>query len=281
MQKTDTINIETTINSGQVFLWNKVQEQWSGVDGQNVLILRQSPFSLKSSGSIDNFLRKDDDLNKILKNISIDKIVGEAVKQSPGLRLIRQDPFQCYISFICSSNSSIRNIRFMLENLCRKFGTKKEFNGHELHTFPKVETLANATMKELLDCKLGFRAKYVKKAAEAVNSNKIDFKDLRKADYQTTIRSLKEILGIGNKVADCIALFSLDKMEAFPIDRWTQRILLKYYKKNFSNITEKPVTEKKYEKLHDEIVKYFGPYAGYSQQFLFKMERDLNKKSWL
>ncbi len=281
MQKTDAINIEITINSGQVFLWNKIEEQWLGVNGQDVLILRQSPFSLKSSGSIDNFLRKDDDLNKILKNISIDKTVGEAVKQSPGLRLIRQDPFQCYISFICSSNSSIQNIKFMLENLCRKFGTKKEFEVHELHTFPKVETLANATMKELLDCKLGFRAKYVKKAAEAVNSNKINFKDLQKADYQTTIRSLKEILGIGNKVADCIALFSLDKMEAFPIDRWTQRILLKYYKKKFSNITEKPVTEKKYEKLHDEIVEYFGPYAGYSQQFLFKMERDLNKKSWL
>ncbi|MFI5416406.1 MAG: DNA repair protein, partial [Nitrososphaerales archaeon] len=95
------------------------------------------------------------------------------------------------------------------------------------------------------------------------------------------IDSLKNILGIGNKVADCIALFSLDKMEAFPIDRWTQRILLKYYKKFFDNVTEKPVTEKKYEKLHEEIVEYFGPYAGYAQQFLFKMERDLNEKKWL
>ncbi|MHB8545584.1 MAG: DNA-3-methyladenine glycosylase 2 [Nitrosotalea sp.] len=282
MQKINTINIETTINSGQVFLWNKIEDQWIGVDGQDLFILKQFPFSVRSSsGNTDNFLRSGDSLKKILVDISRDKIVGNAVKKSPGLRLIRQDPFQCYISFICSSNSSIQNIKSMLENLCIKFGTKQEFEGHGLHTFPKVETLANASMKDLIDCRLGFRAKYVKEAAQAVNLGKIDFTWLKKTDYHTTIESLKKILGIGNKVADCIALFSLDKMEAFPIDRWTQRILLKYYKKFFNNVTEKPVTEKKYEKLHEEIVEYFGPYAGYSQQFLFKMERDLNKKSWL
>jgi N-glycosylase/DNA lyase len=283
MQKTFTaINIETTINSGQVFLWNKIKDQWIGIDGQDLLILNQSPFSVKSSsGNIDNFFRSDDNLKKILLDISRDKIVAGAVKQSPGLRLIRQDPFQCYISFICSSNSSIQNIKSMLENLCKKFGTRKRFERYELATFPKAETLANASMGDLIECKLGFRAKYVKEAAQAVESGKIDFALLKKADYHTTLESLKKIRGIGNKVADCIALFSLDKMEAFPIDRWTQRILLKYYKKFFYNVTEKPVTEKKYEKLHGEILEYFGPYAGYSQQFLFKMERDLNKKNWL
>ena len=283
MQKTFTaINIETTINSGQVFLWNKIKDQWIGIDGQDLLILNQSPFSARSSSNnIDNFLRSDDNLKKILSDISRDKIVAGAVKQSPGLRLIRQDPFQCYISFICSSNSSIQNIKSMLENLCKKFGTRQEFGGHEFTTFPKAETLANASMKDLIDCRLGFRAKYVKEASQAVDSGKIDFAWLKKTDYHTALESLKKILGIGNKVADCIALFSLDKMEAFPIDRWTQRILLKYYKKFFDNVTEKPVTEKKYEKLHGEIVEYFGPYAGYSQQFLFKMERDLNKKIWL
>ncbi len=282
MQKIDTINIETTINSGQVFLWNKIEDQWIGVDGQDLLILKQSPFSIRSSlGNIGNFLRSDDNLKKILADVSRDKIVEKAVKYSPGLRLVRQDPFQCYISFICSSNSTIQNIKSMLENLCKKFGTKQKFGGHVFSTFPKAETLADASMKDLIDCKLGFRAKYVKAAAQAVNFGEIDFEELRKTDYYTAKESLKKILGIGNKVADCIALFSLDKMEAFPIDTWTQRILLKYYKKNFDNITEKPVTEKKYEKLHEEIVEYFGPYAGYSQQFLFKMERDLNKKNWL
>lgn len=282
MRKISTVNIETTINSGQVFLWNKIENRWIGVDGQDIIILNQSPFSTRSSSNnINNFFREDDDLKKILSNINKDKIVARAVKQSPGLRLMRQDPFQCYISFICSSNSSIQNIKSMLENLCKKFGTRQEFNGYELPTFPKAEILAKASMKDLIECRLGFRAKYVKEASQAVDSGKIDFAQLKKTDYQTAIDSLKNILGIGNKVADCIALFSLDKMEAFPIDRWTQRILLKYYKKFFDNVTEKPVTEKKYEKLHEEIVEYFGPYAGYAQQFLFKMERDLNEKKWL
>ncbi|SMH72349.1 DNA-3-methyladenine glycosylase family protein [Candidatus Nitrosotalea okcheonensis] len=282
MQKIDAIDIEDTINSGQVFLWNKIGEQWVGVDGQDILVLKQSPSSARSSsGETDNFLRTDDDLDTILSSISKDRIVKSAVKQSPGLRLVRQDPFQCYISFICSSNSSIQNIKLMLENLCKKFGAKQEFEGHTLHTFPKADILAGATMKDLIGCKLGFRAKYVKAAAQAVNSGKIDFEWLKKTDYHTALESLKKILGIGNKVADCIALFSLDKMEAFPIDRWTQRILLKYYKKFFDDMTEKPVTGKRYEKIHEEIVKHFGPYAGYSQQFLFKMERDLNKKNWL
>ena len=282
MQKTYSINIETTINSGQVFLWNKIKDQWIGIDGQDILIMSQSPFNARSSSNnIDNFLRSDDNLEKILSNISKDKIVGKAIKQSSGLRVIRQDPFQCYVSFICSTNSSIQNIKSMLENLCKKFGTRQEFNGYELHTFPKAEILAKASIKDLADCKLGFRAKYVKEASQAVDSGKIDFEWLKKTDYQTAVESLKKIRGIGNKVADCIALFSLDKMEAFPIDRWTQRILLKYYKKFFYDVTEKPVTEKKYKKLHEEIVEYFGPYSGYAQQFLFKMERDVNEKKWL
>jgi N-glycosylase/DNA lyase len=283
MQKTPTtINIETTINSGQVFLWNKFGDKWVGIDGQDLLVLNQSPFMARSSSdSIDNFFREDDNLKKILSNISKDSIVEIAVKQSPGLRLIRQDPFQCYISFICSSNSSIQNIKSMLENLCRRFGIRQEFEGYELYTFPKAEVLAKASIKDLIDCKLGFRAKYIKEASQAVNSGKIDFGWLKKTDYFTASETLKKILGIGNKVADCISLFSLDKMESFPIDTWTQRILLKYYKKFFDNIKEKPVTGKKYEKLHEEIVEYFGPYAGYSQQFLFKMERDLNKRKWL
>ena len=263
MQKISEISIDSTINSGQVFLWNKIGDEWVGVDGKNTLILRQFPFNTKSSSTnIGNFFREDDNLEKILSSISRDKIVAKAVKKFPGLRLIRQDPFQCYISFICSSNSSIRNIKLMLENLCKKFGNKTEFNGREIFSFPKPETLANATMKNLLDCGLGFRAKYVKIAAKAVNSGKIDFSQLKKTDYKSALNTLKEIHGIGNKIADCISLFSLDKMEAFPIDRWSQRILLKYYGKIFDNITEKPLTEKKYQELHEKIVEYFGPHAG-------------------
>ncbi len=282
MQKISTINLDFTINSGQVFLWDKIGDEWIGVNGQDLLIVVQKPFRfISSSRKTRNFFREDDDVEKILFNISRDELVRRIVKRFRGLRLMRQDPFQCYISFICSSNSSIRNIKLMLQNLCKKFGSKIEFNKQNFFTFPEVKTLANASMKELLSCGLGFRAKYVRDAAKAVDSGRIDFHLLRRVDYKSALENLKTVYGIGNKVADCILLFSLDKLESFPIDRWTQRILLKYYSKVFHDITEKSLTEKKYNNLHEKILEYFGPNAGYAQQFLFKMERDINKKSWL
>lgn len=277
-----TINLEHTINSGQVFLWNKIGEEWIGVNGQEILVAQQDPLEIRSSsGKDDYFFRKEYDLKKILSSIRRDKIVNSAVTHFPGLRLVRQDTFQCYISFICSSNASIRNIKLMLTNLCKKFGEKIEFGKHECFTFPTPKKLADASIKQLLDCRLGFRAKYVRDAAKKVHSGELDLESLKKMDYQTSLEKLRMIYGIGNKIADCILLFSLDKLEAFPIDRWSQRILLKYYSKIFNDINEKPLTEKKYEELHKEIVNYFGPYAGYAQQFLFKMERDLNEKNWL
>jgi len=282
MQEFSRINIDSTINSGQVFLWDKIDGVWYGVNGSEILRVEQSPFEVTSSQKkTSNFFRQDDDIKKILNEISKDSLVRSAVKHFPGLRLLRQDPFQCYISFICSSNSSIQNIKQMLKRLCQKFGKKADFDGREFFTFPDVDKIAKANLKDLLSCGLGFRAKYVKKAAITVNSGEIEFDFLKKTDYNSAKQELKKIYGIGNKVADCILLFSLEKLEAFPIDRWTQRILQKYYSKKFSGLIEKSLTEKNYGCIHEKITGHFGSYAGYSQQFLFKMERDLNKKNWL
>jgi N-glycosylase/DNA lyase len=282
MQEFTEINLDFTINSGQVFLWDKIGGTWYGVNGTEILRVKQNPFEIVSSQKkSSDFFRLDDNIEKILNDISKDSVVRSAVKHFPGLRLLRQDPFQCYVSFICSSNSSIQNIKQMLKRLCYRFGKKMDFDGHEFFNFPNVEKLAKANLKDLLSCGLGFRAKYVKKAAMAVYSGGIEFNFLKKTDYESAKQHLKDIYGIGNKVADCILLFSLEKLEAFPIDRWTQRILRKYYSKKFFGLIEKSLTEKNYEAVHEKIVEYFGPYAGYSQQFLFKMERDLNERNWL
>jgi N-glycosylase/DNA lyase len=282
MQKTNSINLDLTINSGQVFLWDRIGNTWFGIDGEDLLVIKEEPFRIISSyENINKFFREDDNLDKILSEISKDYLVRKAVKQFNGLRLIRQNPFQCYISFICSSNSSIRNIKYMLKKLCRKFGSKLEFDKQQFFSFPASEKLANASNRDLLSCGLGFRAKYVKQAAKMVSKGKIDFDSLKKENYKLALEMLKTVPGIGNKVADCILLFSLDKLESFPVDRWTQRILEKYYSKIFHDMEGKSLTEKKYSALHEKIVEYFGSYAGYSQQFLFKMERDLNKKNWL
>lgn len=273
------INIDQTINSGQVFLWEKHDNTWYGVDGQNIFVINQTKISSLKKDEYD-FFRNGDDLKKIFKEISKDKIISDAVKKFSGLRLLRQDPFQCYISFIVSSNSSIQNIRSSLYQICEKFGKKTTFQGTKFHLFPEPKKLAKASNSELLSCGLGYRTKFVKEAATAIIENKIDFDFLKKTDYQSAKETLLEVFGIGNKVADCILLFSLDKLESFPLDRWILRSLQNYYPEKFS-FGGKTLTHKKYQTLHDELVNYFGKYAGYSQQFLFKMIRDENQKKWL
>ena len=272
------INIDDTINSGQVFLWKKIDSKWYGVNGKKILILKEK-LDVKSK-DIHNFFRFDDDFQGIKKQLSKDKIMKKAINNFPGMRILRQDPFQCYISFIVSSNSNIPNIQTRLQKLSQKFGKKRIVEKNEFFLFPEPEKLANASINEIAKCGLGYRTKYVKKAAIAVNKGMIDFPSLKKQDYQEARDSLCQVFGIGKKVADCILLFSLDKLEAVPLDRWVLRILQKYYSKEFQ-ISTKTITEKTYDELHNKIVDHFGEYAGYGQQFLFKNERDSFAKKWL
>ena len=275
------VNVHDTINSGQIFVWENYKDAWFVINGQNVIVIRQNPSKvLKLSNEAKNFFRNDDDFKDIVRSISRDKIVKKAVKRYPGLRITRQEPFQCYISFIISANSNIPNIRMRLQKLCRKFGAKTYVEKREFFVFPTPQILAKATMSDLLECGLGYRAKYVKSASHAVVSEEIDFDYLKKTKYQIAKESLLKIPGIGGKVADCILLFSLDKLEAFPLDTWMTKIMQKYYSNEFS-LGKKTVTKKRYERIHQEVIDYFGNFAGYSQQFLFKMERDLNEKKWL
>ena len=275
------VNVRDTINSGQTFLWENYKNVWFVINGQNVIVIKQNPSEvLRLSDETKKFFRNDDDFKEIVRSISRDKIVKNAVKHYPGLRITRQEPFQCYISFIVSANSHIPNIRLRLQKLCRKFGAKTNVEKREFFVFPTPQILAKATMSNLLECGLGYRAKYVKSASHAVVSEEIDFDYLKKTKYQIAKESLLKIPGIGGKVADCILLFSLEKLEAFPLDTWMTKIMQKYYSNEFS-LGKKTVTKKKYERIHQEVIDYFGNFAGYSQQFLFKMERDLNEKKWL
>lgn len=281
LQQQYLVNVDFSINSGQVFLWEKNEDAWYGINGADVLAVNENPFQLNSySQKSCDFFREKDDFEEIIRNITKDKVVGKAVEEFPGLRLLRQDPFQCYISFIVSSNSNIQRIKQILYRLCKKFGKKIIFQEKEFYLFPEPENLANASKNDLLNCGLGYRARAVKEAALNVSNRQIDFDFLKRTNYQNAKDILLQVYGIGNKVADCVLLFSLEKLEAFPLDRWVLRILEKYYTKKFQ-LEGKSLTEKKYEQIHKQIVNYFGPYAGYSQQFLFKMERELNQKRWL
>ena len=274
------INLENTINSGQVFLWTKQKEFWYGINGQDILKINNLGKITSYSNKKYDFFRNIDNMEEIIKSISKDKTTKIAVKKYLGLRLVRQDPFQCFISFIVSSNSNIQKIKSSLEKISIKFGKKIQFDNKEFYMFPEPKKIANATIQEIQNCGVGYRAKFIIDAAKMVESRQIDFDQLKKSNYQDAKETILTVPGIGNKVADCILLFSLDKLEAFPLDRWMIRILKKYYLEKFE-LETKSITEKQYNTLHEKIVKYFGPYAGYAQQFLFKMERENYQKKWL
>lgn len=280
MRNQFSIDIDNSINSGQVFLWKKDGSDWYGINGQDILKINKNAVIKSIQNSKTDFFRKNDNMQEIIKSISKDKTVKEAIKQYEGLRIFKQDPFQCMISFIISSNSNIQKIKNSLEKITKKFGVKVEIQNKEFFLFPKPEKLANASIEEIKKCGVGYRAPFIKQSAEMVFSKKIDFKYLEKLDYKEAKKNICLIPGVGNKVADCILLFSLNKLEAFPLDTWMIKILEKYYSNEFK-IETKTITQKQYEILHEKIVNYFGPYCGYAQQFLFKMERESHNKKWL
>ena len=280
MKNKFSIDIDNSINSGQVFLWEKDGINWYGINGQDILKINENG-AIKSILNLKiNFFRKNDNIQEIIRSISKDKTVKKAVKEYEGLRIFKQDPFQCMISFIISSNSNIQKIKNSLEKITKKFGTKVTIQNKEFFLFPKPEKLANASIKEIKTCGVGYRAPFIKQASKMIILKKINFEYLEKCNYEEAKKNICLIPGIGNKVADCILLFSLNKLEAFPLDTWMIKILEKYYSNQF-NIETKTITEKQYQILHEKIVNYFGPYCGYAQQFLFKMERENYNKKWL
>ncbi|MDB4856965.1 DNA repair protein [Nitrosopumilus sp.] len=280
MKNKFSIDIDNSINSGQVFLWEKQGADWYGIDGQDILKINKNGVIKSIRNLKTDFFRKNDNIEEIIKSISKDKTVKEAVKEYEGLRLFRQDPFQCLISFIISSNSNIQKIKNSLEKITKKFGKKVKIQNKEFFLFPEPEKMAKATIDEIKSCGVGYRAPFIKEAAKMVILKKIDFEYLKKCDYHEAKKNICLVPGIGNKVADCIMLFSLNKLESFPLDTWMIKILEKYYSKEFK-IETKTITQKQYELLHEKIVNYFGPYCGYAQQYLFKMEREKNDKKWL
>jgi len=280
MKNKFSIDIDNSINSGQVFLWEKQGSDWYGINGQDILKINKNG-AIKSIRNLKiDFFRKNDNMQEIIKSISKDKTVRKAVKEYQGLILFRQDPFQCVISFIISSNSNIQKIKNSLEKITKKFGKKVKIQNKEFFLFPEPEKIAKATIDEIKSCGVGYRAPFIKEAAKMIVLKKIDFEYLKKCDYYEAKKNICLIPGVGNKVADCIMLFSLNKLESFPLDTWMIKILEKYYSKEFK-IETKTITQKQYELLHEKIVKHFGPYCGYAQQFLFKMERENYNKKWL
>jgi N-glycosylase/DNA lyase len=208
-----------------------------------------------------------------------------ALHRFPGLRIARQDPWECLISYICATYKNIPAIKSMISELSRRFGQKILFEGKSHFSFPTPDSLANATVNDLSSCGLGFRARAVREAAKHVRTGKVDFDSLKKASCKTAKFELLCLPGVGNKVADCTLLFSLEKLSAFPVDIWMKRVIKDHYSQNFDALFAKSLTEgnslstKAYERISEFAQGYFGKFAGYAQQYLFHYYRSLRNKA--
>jgi N-glycosylase/DNA lyase len=285
-------NPEISINSGQMFLWKKSKNSWYGTYGNHILkfTITDNEVEFCSTPRFDNWerfiFRLDDNIQDIFTNFSDDAILVKLLKKYRGLRLIRQDPYQCMISFACSSNTNISMIRMMLKKLSMKFGIKKEIDNQIFFTFPTMRNLYKASINELCSCSVGYRAKAIKSIAEKIVTGVLTIDELYRSKYNEARKILTSIYGIGNKVADCILLFSLEKTEAFPIDVWMCRAIFMYYKRLIDNrnVTfmnaNKKLSDNQYSILSDIMRDHFGKYGGYAQQYLFYHIRNVEMKKW-
>jgi N-glycosylase/DNA lyase len=224
--------------------------------------------------------RLDDEINLIKAELSRDEFVRGLVMKYPGLRLIRQEPHQCMFSFVCASNTNIPMIRRMLYNLTRRFGSPLKVDGIEFFTFPSAADINRATIDELRACGLGYRARAVKAVAESIASGVLDFHTLKRESYEQAKHELLKVYGIGNKIADCVLLFSLEKLNAFPIDVWITRALADQYKWLHNEDFNNKITERQYERLSSSTRAHFGRYAGYAQQYIYYHMRQQAGKKW-
>lgn len=259
-------HLEYTLFCGQLFRVSRVGD-WRYVTARDrIFKIRQSSSRyLEFQGISEEFLihyfALDEPYSTILREINKDPHIDKAIEKYRGLRIIRQDPWECLISFLCSSAANIPKIKLNLEYLSKTFGKRICLNGVEGHTFPNPGDLNN--YDEILKAKTGFRAKYIRIANDLADEKFL--LSLGKLPYAEAKSALKNIPGIGDKIADCILLFSFGFTGAFPIDTWIKKILQRLY------FQSKAVPNKQ---LKDFGLKYFGKYAGYAQQFLYMHARE-------
>jgi N-glycosylase/DNA lyase len=268
-------NLDATLASGQCFRWKREPwkgGEWIGVIGDKAVTVRQLGDELEYKGCGDELMRNyfglDDPIAEILESIGKDSLMSDAIAKYRGLRVLNQDPWETMISFMLSVNNSIPNIERTIERLCKAYGRELP-NGH--FSFPKPQLIEQATEAELRGLKMGFRAKYVKAAAEKILTHEKSLEALRGLPYDDAKARLMGFDGIADKVADCILLYGLGFDDAFPIDTWVEKAMIEDYGRKIKRTSR--AKEPTYREMQSFSREYFGPYAGWAQLYLYHWKR--------
>jgi N-glycosylase/DNA lyase len=273
------LNLNFTLGCGQTFRWKVDNEGWwSAPYADKVIRIREFeggflwqtiPGEPDFSIVLDCF-RLDEDILAIYDHLSrCDDYVAMLVEKYRGLRIIRQKPEDTLFSFICSAANSVCRISTGIEELSRRYGRFiVEVGGVKYYSFPGIDSLANADLGEIsrIPC-LYWRGGFVGNVARSIMSRNAGwFELLRSMDYLQAKAELMALKGVGEKVADCVCLFSLDKNEAVPVDTHIRRIASRLY---LTDMNAKTLTSTVYKRIAEAIRDKFGPYAGWAQQFLY------------
>jgi N-glycosylase/DNA lyase len=264
-------DLAATLDSGQVFRWQLKDNSWTGVIGKNWVRLTRNNGAILAETALPQanwhwlkeFLQADIHLDNILRSFPDDEPMNNAVAACHGLRVLRQEPWECLASFMMSSTKQIVQIRQIVSNLCECFGEEIVLPpgaSGPVYAFPRPEKIAALSEAQLRSCKMGFRAPNLLAAARRIAEGEIDLQKIRKMDYAAARAELMKLRGVGGKIADCVLLFAYGFDSAFPVDVWIERALQQLY------FPRRRVGEKK---LRHFAATHFGPHAGYAQQYLF------------
>lgn len=264
----DYFDLTKTLESGQCFRWKKVDEnQYVGTAYHRTIKIGQinndiyidysNPHDFKYIW--ENYFDLKRDYKNLEATLSLDPILKKAIEYATGLHILRQEPFETLITYIISANNNIPRIKSIVKKLCELSGNKMEIDGEIHYSFPSVEVLAKASKDEINLCKAGFRCSYISKTAKLVNELGYDFSKLKYIDYKQAKESLKQFTGVGDKVADCVLLFTGLHTESFPVDVWVKRVMEKLYFTDEKSVLDIALFGQE----------HFGKYAGFANNYLF------------
>jgi len=280
-------DLAMTLDSGQVFHWEKTGAGFVGTIGDcavyieqrgEVLCAKVASASSRSLGrdaqdahaTISSYFALDHPLAEICASFPDDPAMNSARLFCRGLRIIRQPKWECLATFICSSMKQVAHIRQISLALRRRFGEGRKVSDDVVYTFPPAQRIARATETDLRECALGYRAKNVLATARLVSSDECNLESWSALSDPDLREKLCSLPGVGAKIANCVMLFAYERLRAFPIDVWIERVLKQQY------FPRKKITE---PRLREFAETYFGEHGGYAQQYLFHHARMALRKS--
>mmetsp|Transcript_40736 Transcript_40736/g.105725 ORF Transcript_40736/g.105725 Transcript_40736/m.105725 type:complete len:287 (-) Transcript_40736:3837-4697(-) len=267
------INLDLSFRSGQIFTWKQTDKsEWTGVINRHIVSLKQAEdgkvsYALRNAAAnaksasadhvlptLTSFLQLSTPLAPLYKKWSkLDENFKRVAPSFPGLRVFQQDPVECVFSFICSSNNNVKRIALMVDRLRQNYGVEVgSFQSETYYAFPTLQSLAKAKEDDLRALGLGYRAKFITTSASQIMSKGGEewLQSLRQEKDNSIVRSqLTELNGVGAKVADCIALFSLCQPGTVPVDVHVWRITCRDYRPDLAE--RKSLTDKVYSSVGD------------------------------